>query len=1017
MTTTSVWTAVGWTFLHVLWLGLILGLFAAMLRRLQRRARPEIRHGAALVCLLTLAVTPFIVFAVVHRPVAIAVAVAVESNSNDGTQFRGGGQTFSLDPPPVPSVPPPPAPPRGSWVEPIVTVLPGVWLAGSLLTLGSLATGLIGVERLRRSSVPLEIGPIAERCRALLESLGIVRNVGVAVCDRIAAPMLIGIARPLILLPSSALSGWSADQIEMALLHELAHLRRWDNLVNLLRRLVESLLFFHPVTWWLSAWVRLERELCCDRLVVDRTGKPRDYARWLAELAGCEPGRGLLASGMTERPLTTRIRRILNMEDRSMRSALPEVLGLCAAVILGAALTLPSLAESPSPKPDDEARAALARLSASAAAAPSDGDLHQRNSTLLTIAHTQIGLGDRVGALATLNRVELLTLPKTDAEMDQTGLWRLEIAAEFAEARYMAGDAPGALAQFRRISDLLITEGLVPNQETIARFERILADQYDFSIQSAADGPTVVDFKIAQADDARDAQAEEQEASENLMGRLELLTLTSHKLIQLGEPTEARPMIDHMLKLIEPMDASLKQMMGVEIGRVLTLVGDADRGREIMAQSRKALRERPDGPLRLLTSLGPMIETAEPGDLDEAITLIKTLKPEARLEGARLALQMLTIDKGTANWLDSGEIKITIGGPSLAPRSSAVARDALPKLAALIRSWDDAKEQARTLSVVAHLQARAGDFNEALETAESIPDVRRTDYPGPSDGFYDSIKPATFALIAAAQAEDGDRNGADSSFARARALTGEIETADQKLVAQIVLSDKLASSGRVAEAKEVLAEAFPLAAAQPEPRRSRVLCMLVENQVKAGDLAGAAGNIEAIRDEPGIQKARALHSLARALRDKGDAEGAAAAARRAIARLAKAKDAPLPDGVGTPGGISRDQFLDFDQESHPVLVKAYLQSMLPGLRILAGESEQLVREAETLPQFQRDNILRSLVYETAHREGLERAVEQAEALEAADARLAAIEWLARDIRKPSLAKQHQGPAGPPIIKS
>ena len=41
----------------------------------------------------------------------------------------------------------------------------------------------------------------------------------------------------------------------MVLLHELAHLRRWDNLVNLLQRFVESLLFFHPVVWWLSGWV------------------------------------------------------------------------------------------------------------------------------------------------------------------------------------------------------------------------------------------------------------------------------------------------------------------------------------------------------------------------------------------------------------------------------------------------------------------------------------------------------------------------------------------------------------------------------------------------------------------------------------------------------------------------------------------------------------------------------------------------------------------------------------------
>ena len=89
-----------------------------------------------------------------------------------------------------------------------------------------------------------------------------------AICDRIAAPVLVGVVRPMILLPPAALGGWTIEQVEMALLHELAHIRRHDNLITLLQRLAESLLFFHPVTWWLSAWVSLERELCCDRLVV-----------------------------------------------------------------------------------------------------------------------------------------------------------------------------------------------------------------------------------------------------------------------------------------------------------------------------------------------------------------------------------------------------------------------------------------------------------------------------------------------------------------------------------------------------------------------------------------------------------------------------------------------------------------------------------------------------------------------------------------------------------------------------
>src|SRR4029078_9385619 len=127
-----------------------------------------------------------------------------------------------------------------------------------------------------------------------------------AVCDRIAAPVLIGILRPIILLPPAALTGYSPDEIEMILLHELAHVRRWDNLINLLQRLVESLLFLHPAVWLFSSWIRREREACCDALVVTRTDRPHAYAELLVALAAQMPRSGLLhpaaSTAMAARP-------------------------------------------------------------------------------------------------------------------------------------------------------------------------------------------------------------------------------------------------------------------------------------------------------------------------------------------------------------------------------------------------------------------------------------------------------------------------------------------------------------------------------------------------------------------------------------------------------------------------------------------------------------------------------------------------------------------------------------------
>lgn len=172
----------------------------------------------------------------------------------------------------------------------------------------------------------------AERLRA---ALGVGRRVTVAVCDHLATPLMVGIVRPPILLAPAALTGWSADQLEMVLLHELAHVRRWDNLVNLLQRVVESLLFFHPAVWIVSRWVRRDREDCCDAVVVARTAKPQAYAELLVALAS--PSHPLAGLALARHPLAGRIRRILHLEDETMlvpRNTLVAITTSLLAIVL-----------------------------------------------------------------------------------------------------------------------------------------------------------------------------------------------------------------------------------------------------------------------------------------------------------------------------------------------------------------------------------------------------------------------------------------------------------------------------------------------------------------------------------------------------------------------------------------------------------------------------------------------------------------------------------------------------------
>ena len=85
-------------------------------------------------------------------------------------------------------------------------------------------------------------------------------------------PVVIGYVRPVILMPVGLLAGLPAGQVESILLHELAHIRRHDYLVNLMQIVVEGLVFYHPAVWWISGVIRAERENCCDDLVVATQG-------------------------------------------------------------------------------------------------------------------------------------------------------------------------------------------------------------------------------------------------------------------------------------------------------------------------------------------------------------------------------------------------------------------------------------------------------------------------------------------------------------------------------------------------------------------------------------------------------------------------------------------------------------------------------------------------------------------------------------------------------------------------
>ena len=305
----AVWQqAIGWALIHSLWQGAVVALILALVLRVLRSS--SVRYAASCVALCVAVAAPVATcvwlagggvapgteataFASELRPAGwSAVAVEVGAGMNGGADEARG----------VPIVR------RASAaVEPAMPWIVRAWAVGVLLLSLRLLGGWIWVQRLARSALVPAPAEWIESLEAIRARLGIRRRVALFLSPRVSGPALVGWLRPVVLMPLSASSGLTPRQVELLLLHELVHVRRWDYLVNLVQRLAETVLFFHPGVWWVSARIREEREHCCDDAVVARAGV-RDYVLALLALEDARVPR--LALGAGGASLVGRVRRL-----------------------------------------------------------------------------------------------------------------------------------------------------------------------------------------------------------------------------------------------------------------------------------------------------------------------------------------------------------------------------------------------------------------------------------------------------------------------------------------------------------------------------------------------------------------------------------------------------------------------------------------------------------------------------------------------------------------------------------
>ena len=231
---------------------------------------------------------------------------------------------------------PVPPPPHNPMLTLAVRGFTIVWPAGSVALLLVWAVRWHRVTRAARAASTVTSGHLLDTIRRLE---GHTPRIRLLSSNQAIEPGVFGIVRPELMWPAGIEDRLSDEQIEAILAHEVAHVRRRDNLAALIHMLVEAVFWFHPLVWWIGARLVDERERACDEDVVGRGTEPDVYAESILKTCQFYIESPLVCvAGVTGSDLKKRVEQIMKNDAHVALSALKRV-SLGAALV--AAIAIP----------------------------------------------------------------------------------------------------------------------------------------------------------------------------------------------------------------------------------------------------------------------------------------------------------------------------------------------------------------------------------------------------------------------------------------------------------------------------------------------------------------------------------------------------------------------------------------------------------------------------------------------------------------------------------------------------
>ncbi|HMS99434.1 MAG TPA: M56 family metallopeptidase [Saprospiraceae bacterium] len=270
--------AIAWTVIHAIWQVALVVLLTAGSQAAIKNMTSTMRYAiwvSSLALILGGSVATFMYYynldpslLLLDDASQISVAAASETDLKTTLTVSGAQDPFTMGA-------------VVSYVNEHILFIVMLWLVGMVIALIRLL-GNIGYVEYLKSKFNFPVDPYWEELlQSLKTKMGIGKNVQLLESALVMSPMVIGHLKPVIFFPMGAINRLSAQEVEAILAHELAHIMRNDYIINLLVSCIESLYYFHPAMWWLTAQIRAEREHCCDDLAIRATGQPIQYAQSL----------------------------------------------------------------------------------------------------------------------------------------------------------------------------------------------------------------------------------------------------------------------------------------------------------------------------------------------------------------------------------------------------------------------------------------------------------------------------------------------------------------------------------------------------------------------------------------------------------------------------------------------------------------------------------------------------------------------------------------------------------------